>query len=305
MSDERMEVLRMIAEKKITVEEGERLLRALDDRERRPPPGREEPPRARDRVPGLIGDLLGNVGAMMQGLVSDALGGFGLVIPGRDSLAEEALDGGGVRIAPGEILEIYHRGGDLELTPAPDDRWSLAGGAPPQKIQVLRGKNRVVIVGRGNAKALVPSTAGEIKVSTAGGSLRGIGFASPLEVRSMGGDVALVGLTRRVDAKTMGGTLHLGVDALDADSRAETLGGDVDVEFGPAARVRVRASTLGGGVRASQLGGASREWTMPGEQVVLEIGAGGDGPLPALELKTAGGGVQLRRKPVAAAHGES
>ncbi len=297
MSDERMEVLRMIAERKVTVEEGERLLRALDDRDRRPPPGRDEP-HAKERVPSLLGDLLGNVGAMMQGLVSDALGGFGMVIPGRDSLAEEPLEGGGVQIAPGESLEIYQRGGDLELTPAADNRWSLASGASPQKIQVLRGRNRVVIVSRGSVKALVPSTPSEVKVSTAGGSLRGIGFTSPLEVRSMGGDVALVALTRRVDAKTMGGTLHLGVDAIDADSRAETLGGDVDVELGPNARARVRASTLGGGVRvAPELGGTSREWTMPGEQVVLEIGPAGDGLAPTLELKTAGGNVQLRRKP--------
>lgn len=297
MNEERMEVLRMIAEKKITVDEGERLLKALEDRERRPSAGREEP-RGRDRVPSLIGDLLGNVGSMMQGLVSDALGGFGLVIPGRDSLAEEALEGGGVRVAPGEILEIYQRGGDLELTPSPDDRWALASGSSPQKVQVLRGNHRVVVVCRGGARALIPSTAGAIKVSTAGGSLRGIGFSSPLEVRSMGGEVALVGITRRVDAKTMGGTLHLGVEALEADSRAETLGGDVDVEFGPTARARVQASTLGGSVRvAPELGGASREWTMPGEQVVLEIGGAGDSAPPALELKTAGGSVHLRRKP--------
>jgi hypothetical protein len=297
MNDERMEVLRMIAEKKITVEEGERLLRALDDRERRQPPPPREQAQERERPGGFIADLLGSVGSMMQGVVSDALGGFGMVIHGRDSLAEVAFERGGVAVLPGETLELHHRGGDLDITPAQDDRFSIATGES-SKVQVLRGEKRLVVVTRGNLKVQVPSTAAELKVSTAGGPLRGIGFQCPVEIRSLGGDIALVGISRRIDVKTLGGTLHLGVDGIDGDSRGETLGGDVDVEFGPGARARVHATTLGGGVRCDPaLGGASRNWTMPGEKVALEIGSGGEVPAPTLDIRTMGGTVHLRRRP--------
>ncbi len=93
MGEERMEVLRMIAEKKVTVEEGERLLRALDDRERgQPPPRPSDDARGRERSSGFIAEMMGSIGTMVQGVVNEALGGFGMMIHGRESLTEVALE---------------------------------------------------------------------------------------------------------------------------------------------------------------------------------------------------------------------
>src|SRR5215208_2960016 len=75
MGDERLEVLRMVGEKKITVEEAERLLKALDEREQR----RESSGPRPEWKAGLfgLGENLRGIGELIRSTVEEAVGGIG------------------------------------------------------------------------------------------------------------------------------------------------------------------------------------------------------------------------------------
>ena len=123
MSDARLEILKMVADKKITPEEAERLIRALDDGEgsRR---GFEGAARR-----GFFGfaDMIGGFGEMVHDAIEEAASSFGFAID-RRGLSEVSLKDGVFHLPEGLPLEVEQTSGHLKVQESPGDECQLVDG---------------------------------------------------------------------------------------------------------------------------------------------------------------------------------
>jgi hypothetical protein len=301
MGDEHLEVLRMVAEKKISVEEAERLLRAIDDGER----ARKGEGAERSDAPGSfrIAEILKEVGSMVQGVVEEAASGIGAAF-GEECPAghqEVVLEDGRFTVPASTQLVVrqrrWHGKGDIELVPGEGETCTISGGG--EKVRVFRGPDRIeVILGGGAAKLAVPPTVSGLKAVLMGGAIRTEGLACQLDLKTMGGDMKLGGIRNRFDVKTMGGGLRLDLDpGLTGESRAVTMGGDIQVQVPRELRATFRAVTMGGDFDVDpELGSPVFERKRAYTKAVLEMGEAGNGQRANLKVKTMGGRIALRKK---------
>ena len=127
MTSERIEILKMVAEKKVTAEEAERLLRALDEGQGRP--NRSGSPGARfERGMFGLGGLIEEVGSTVQEAMQDAMTTLGVSDP-YEGLAHLQVEEGKFPLPAGSTLTIAQRGfktGDLELVPGEGETGRVA-----------------------------------------------------------------------------------------------------------------------------------------------------------------------------------
>jgi hypothetical protein len=303
MGEERIEILKMVAENKITPEQAERLLRALDDGDAK----RREEPRRRPvgerfgQRGGLfgLGEIFEGIGGMVQETVAEAVTGF-LGDDELRGLPAIELTGNGFRLEPGSQLSVVQgrlkHGGDLELVPGEGETCKLLdeGG----EARVLARGTGAVIVASGALKLMVPPSAAELKVSLRGGAIRGTDLPCPASLRTLGGEIRLARLRFPFEVKTMGGELRLSLEkGLTGESVAETMGGAIELVVPEDLHLRVHAKTLGGRVELEP--GLGRKQGSGGfanlESAILDLGEGPGEPA-SLRLKTLGGNVALRRK---------
>lgn len=307
MSEERLEILRMVAAKAISVDDAERLLRALDDGEQK---------RHQDRcgrgghlgakLEGL-GEALGGIGTMVHGAVQDALAGIGVEI-GEDeegSLAEAALEEGRFTIPEGTKLEIRQRrsvgeskGGELELSAVEGDVCTV-GGPDVARLRVLVGSGRAVIRWQGGPlKVAVPATVTELKALVMGGAIRAAGIDRPMALKTMGGDLDLADLSQPFEVRTMGGRIHLTLAAgLAGESRATTMGGDILVAAPAGLPAEVKAMTMAGKIEVEPgLGRVRTDKDIVRQRATVVLGeAEGEAERAQIGLKTMGGSIRIQR----------
>ncbi len=137
MKDERMEILKMVADKVISVEEGERLLRALDKSARRAGAGRSghHGPRHRHHGDWDLGERLGEMGFRMQEFFDNAFGsmfgdeywfdGYETVTgPAEDIVLDEEAT-----LVISNPRHMYRSGsGDIRISPSSDEHLRLSSG---------------------------------------------------------------------------------------------------------------------------------------------------------------------------------
>jgi hypothetical protein len=298
MGDERTEVLKMVAEKKITVEEAERLLRALDegDRRREQSPGKSEP-----RGFGLfgLGESFREMGEVIRNTVEEAVTGLGLDLDlGRDGLEEVPVQDGRFEVPAGTELTIRQRfNGSLELAPSATGACVVDGPI----ASVSRGPGKMVLrlskSERGSISVQVPSTVSALKVGVTSGEIRATSLPCAAELKTMGGELNLIKLRQKFDAHTMGGRIFLDLyPELSADSSVSTMGGKVEVAVPGGLRARIRADTLGGRVKVDPGLGEVTSRNGFGEQgAVVDLGGPGASPRPEIRVSTLGGGVRVRK----------
>ena len=290
MTGERIEILKMVAEKKVTAEEAERLLRALDEgqaqRPRRAPPS-EGSPRFERGMFGL-GGLIEEVGSTVQEAMQDAMATLGVSDP-HEGLAHLHVENGAFPLPAGSTLTISQRGlstGDVELVPGEGEVGKFAQGA--DHVRVLQGKDGVVLLPSGGLKLAVPPGVRSLTVSLRGGAVRGAAMPGPMSIRTMGGEVALMQVLHPLELRTMGGKVRLGLEpSIAGDCTIATMGGSVELVVPDSLALRVEAHTMGGkieldGERLSRDGG------------VVSLGPEGP-PQLTVHIKTTGGKVRLRR----------
>jgi len=171
MGQERTEILRMVAEKKISVEEAERLLRAIEDGDRLRPEGTKAGQRG-----FRFGEFLGDVGSMVQGVVEEAASGIGAAFgdeePGGEVLP---LAGGRFEVAAGSRLMIRQRRwkgrGDLSLAGVEGSVCELVGTIDGVRA-FAEQKRLVVTLGEGSLRVAVPASVAEMKAVTMGRGAR-------------------------------------------------------------------------------------------------------------------------------------
>jgi hypothetical protein len=303
MSEERLEVLKMVADKVITVEDAERLLRALDEGERK----RSEPRRAEKRV-GVVagafdgmGEALGAIGEVVEATIQDAVQGVGELGFDVDDLGDAA---GPTRfeLAAGAALSIRqhgrgsHRGAcSLTLLPAEDGVCSVEA-EPGADLRTRPDGDRAKIRWRRGALTVrVPPGLGEVEARLLGGELVAHGLSCPLEARTMGGRVEITGVRAPVDARVTGGDLVLGLARdLRGESRASAMGGAVVITVPEGLDARIEATSTGGEVRVDPgVGRVRREGHRLHGVTVVESGAEA---AATIAVKSIGGEVVVKRE---------
>lgn len=322
--EEIKEILKMVSEGIISVEEAERLIKAVGEgRSRTSRDGEKSGSDTCGRRGGRTrrgpGGIAGNIGAaVFEGL--SGLGGFiadtisqatsGLTGEWEDEdrgngrLEELFLTGGALDAPWAKRLMVSVMGGDTTVKPvAPaseaSENRSASGKivfSDPEghqgRIRAYRsGETLVIKYSEGDLEVEVPGTIEVVKVKMAGGAVRMNGLACRCSARTMGGDVELTGCTGKTDAKTFGGRISIhpaqGFDRI----RASTNGGDVELRLPADGSARIRATTLAGRITAdSSVRAGARRGGLVNTTAEFEAGASGG---PMVELSTVAGSIRI------------
>ncbi len=303
MSDARFTILNMLAEKKITVEEAERLLKALE-------------PKSESK--GLA-NILKEIGQSLQNIphseaaqvmndafehVKNTVSSVGSILDGTDQDQE-------FQIAPGTDLKIHHGGGNLLLHTVDEDKLVLSGAR--RGCSMDAAKNRVVINSGGSNLAVgIPRNVETLDVSAGGGnvSVRGLPLqhlhaksaggnltlegihASQLKLSSMGGHLTLKQIkTIALEARSIGGNIHVEMQP-EEDSAIDlhSVGGHVELKLPENSSFKVKADTLGGRFSSDfQL----QDYQSRGGRSEGRVGEG----KITIRLRTKGGDARIRKSP--------
>lgn len=251
MDDARIEILKMVSEQKISVEEAERLLAALDageEKRRRPTGGFWEFWKKLDTL-GLDEDFR-DLGEIIRREVQQAVR-----VPFGDHEADRGdelpVEGGRFAVPAGTGLSLFvAQRPDLELVATGGDTCRVDGDL----AHVRRTDDRILVElrrdGRSPARIEVPETVADLRVATAGTRIEATGLTCPSTLKSMGGDIRLVDPRADFQVRTLGGNLDARlVTPLTGAGRLDTLGGRVEVALPDAQGGRVDASSGGGPLR--------------------------------------------------------
>ena len=125
---------------------------------------------------------------------------------------------------------------------------------------------------------------GEMRLQTAGGSIRCSKIDGTIWARTSGGNMSVLGATGAVAVRTSGGDIR--VEDVGAAVEADTSGGSIHLR---SIRGRVQVETSGGNIAAEGLGAGVRASTSGGNVTVNLTGA----PEGDCVLQTSGGNIHL------------
>ena len=304
MKNERMEILKMVAEKIISVEEGERLLRALEKGEEDARARRTDHhgPRHRHHGDWDLGERLGEMGFKMQEFFDNAFGSmFGdeYWFDGYETvtgLAEDIVLDDETTLVISNPRHMYRSGsGDIRISPAPDDRLHLTSGERGA-FEILRKDKKILVLCKDDLSVQVPRKLARLKLVLAKGKTNIDGLASALEVRSMKGDISVRDASKPVTVRSMAGDVHLELaDSYSGKTEVSALHGDIEVTTGAGFSGRVDAKTARGQIRIQAQGVKTTSLKNAFfRQETAEIGSGDAQNL--ISLKTLNGDVTVRSR---------
>ena len=266
MKEERIEILKMVADKKITVEEGERLLRALEKGEAEERESRSERFGPRHRGPCGPGDWnwgerLDGFGFKMQEFFDNAFGSvFGdeYWFEGYESASgpveDLTLDGETTVVLTNPRTAFKHGSADVSIRPSEDNRLHLEAGEKG-KCEVVRKENKIVIFCHNDATVRVPASIGKVKVILAKGDAEVHDLRLPLEIRTVKGDVVVRNASRPLNVRAMKGNVTLDLDdAYAGKSDISAMDGDISVTAAAQFSGRVEAKVGKGDIRIHSKG---------------------------------------------------
>jgi DUF4097 and DUF4098 domain-containing protein YvlB len=304
MKEERLEILKMVAEKKITVEEGERLLRALEKGEAGERESRSERFGPRHRGPCSAGDWnwgerFDGLGFKMQEFFDNAFGSvfgdeywFEGYEPAAVPIEKIKLDDNTTVVITNPRTAYKHGSADVSIRPSEDDHLHLELG-DKGKCEVLQKENKVVIFCRDDTGVRIPKTIGKVKVVLAKGDTEVHNLRLPLDIRVVKGDVAVRNAARPFSIRAMRGKVGLDLDdAYAGKSDVTAMDGDISVTTGAQFSGRVEAKVGKGDIRIQSKGlksSADKNAFFRTESV--ELGAGSSESL--LSLKTMHGDIMV------------
>ncbi len=306
MSDARKEILRLVADGKITPEEGDRLLRALEGPSAGT--GQETPDAAGEAQAGRggrladgIAQVIEEVGETVRRAMEDALGTAQRAFDEHRATTESVeIRDGRFSAPPGARLKVQQairlsfgggsKGGNVILRAAPDDVVRVIRG---EAVEAHRnGADYVLTWAKGNLELEVPRSLSGLDVRCMGGDLEVADFIGPMSLETMGGELRVQSPRAPFKFRTLGGKVRVvDCDLRDGTATINSTGGDVFVQFAPDASVTVRASSLGGtfdfppGTKREEQGRTLRRASCAIGQGAAEI-----------RIDTLGGDVRIRRE---------
>ena len=266
MKEERIEILQMVADKKITVEEGERLLRALEKGEAGERESRSERFSPRHRGPcgrgdWSWGDSFEGFGFKAQEFFENAFGSvfgdeywFEGYEPARGPVEDLRLDGETTVVLTNPRTAYRHGSADVSVRTSEDGRLHLETGEKG-RCEVLRKENKIVIFCHYNAAVRVPPSIGKVKVVLAKGDTEIYDLPLPLEIRTLKGDIVVRNAVRPLSIRAMRGKVAIDL-ADDYAGKADVSAMDGDISVTTAAQFsgRVEAKVGKGDIRVQSKG---------------------------------------------------
>jgi hypothetical protein len=266
MKEERLEILKMVADKKITVEEGERLLRALEKGEAEERESRTE--RFGQRHRGPCGpadrnwsDRLEGFGFKMQEFFDNAFGSvfgdeywFEGYEPEPGPVEELKLDSETTVVLTNPRTAYKHGSADVGLRPSEDGRLHLETGEKG-RCEVMRKENKIVVFCQDDVTVRLPATIGKVKVVLAKGDTEVVDLRLPLEIRAVKGDVIVRNAFVPLHIRAMKGNVKLDLaDDYTGGSDVSAMDGDINVTAAPQFAGRVEARVGKGDIRIQSKG---------------------------------------------------
>lgn len=305
MDEERKKILDMVAEGKISAEDGAKLLSALEQggsdtrgpgRPRSPRPPR--PPKAIE----TIASALSGIGPAVRNAVESAVSTID--IDAGDSFDTDVYEdlevmdhsAGPIEVPEGCRLVFRTRrreGGNLALKGHGES--TLQVGGDTESLKVMGDEEMIVVVwGDGLLEAGVPASA-PVEVRTTGGDVSASGMSRELSVKTLGGGISMEDVQGALSAKTMGGSILLEVSGeLSGACAAKTMGGDISVSLPTGAVSSLSAKTMGGEVSIDEsLGRVDLKGGPGASRGTLSCEGGADS---SLSVKTLGGNISVERR---------
>jgi len=310
MGEEQKKILEMVAEGKITADDGAKLLEALKaGREKRM---EMESPAARARhmrkkilrhLPnGNIPDMpdMGDIGRMVSTALSESLSGIGNMnfFGGGDiDLEDSELLEGELEIPEGSRIIVKRSAqgrGDVSLIGVTGDRLSTQSHDQAE-VRVFRGDEFILLKWKsGDLLLNVPESAETVTVKLTGGDIRCQGLLSEAVLKTTGGDIGIQDVSRGFRAKTLGGNVMIGLaEGWSDDSAASTMGGNMILYLPEGIEADVTASTYGGEISVQGGIGEITESGQKGRSSVNIIVGEDEADRPELVMKTMGGNVSI------------
>ena len=307
MKEERIEILKMVAEKKITVEEGERLLRALEKGQAEERESRSERFGPRHRGPCGPGDWnwgerFEGLGFKMQEFFDNAFGSvfgdeywFEGYEPASGPVEDLRLDGETTVVLTNPRTAYKHGSADVSIRPSEDNRLHLEAGEKG-KCEVVRKENKIVIFCHNDAAVRVPASIGKVKVILAKGDAEIHDLRLPLEIRTVKGDVVVRKASHPVNVRAVKGNVTLDLDdAYAGKSEISAMDGDISVTAAAQFSGRVEAKVGKGDIRVHSKGLKSKTAKNAIFRIEsVELGAGSADNL--LNLRTMHGDVTVNTR---------
>lgn len=297
MSGARIEILKLVAEGKMSPEEAERILSSPDEQDE------SENKRAEGtRSPGLgdaIGQVLEQVGDTVRSAVDDAVGTAHRVFeehrPGTEGvgIASGAFDlPAGARLKVQQAIRVSFggtsRGNNIVIRTAGEGSARIIRG---EAVEVHRSGNDYVLTwAKGNLELEIPRSIASLEARCMGGDIEVHEFDGSMALETIGGEVRAFGVRSSFRARALGGRVRIGgLDLREGFSTISATGGDVKVEIAKTSSVTVHAATLGGVIDFPR--GTGSEGARRGRRLATAVL--GDGKAE-LRIDTLGGDVQLR-----------
>ena len=296
MSQARIEILKLIADGKLSPEEGDRMLRALDEQEQTPGQGRPA------GLGEAMGQLLEEVGETVRRAVDDALGTAQKVFEEtRADVESVEIGSGGFDIPPGSRLRVQQavrvsfgggsKGGNVILRAAAEGKVTIVRG---EAIEVHRtGGDYVLTWAKGSLELEVPPNLAGLDVRCLGGDLEIQRFPGPMTLETAGGELRVQGPRSPFRFRSLGGRIRIAdLDLREGAAAISSAGGEVSIQVAEGASLTINASSLGGAIEFPP--GTERESQgRTRRRAVCVIGAGAG----ELKVDTLGGTVRVRREP--------
>ncbi len=313
MSEEQREVLQMVADGKISADDGAKLLEALSKGNQKRKEMESPARRFREKrrimlerkgmLPGIDLPGMREVGRMMRGIMRDST-------PGSDedefiNSSEDMCEDAGVLDASLELEEgtelILKRrvrrnggGGDLILNGVSGSKLEVLSEDPPE-IRVFRDGSGTVLLkwDKGDLELNIPETVESVRASILGGDIVLDKVAASAEIKTRGGDITMSEVTKAFRAKTMGGDILITLtENWNEDSKATTMGGDVTLGISEKTKAIISAKTMGGEITVQDDMQGVTESGHPGASRV-NIDLSDDEDSPELRVKTMGGNIKI------------
>ncbi len=306
MSEEQREILKMVADGVITVEEAERLLRALDEGARAREGQRHQGRRTVSGALEALGDLVAEIGPLVRNAVEDAITGIGLGVGEGDEPEGEFApwDGEPIALSEGTTVDISHARGhrlvvrratDLVIEGVPGDHCSIDATRAQGVRERLHAGRLQIRWSEGDLVVRVPKTAGKVVARMMGGSIRACGLPCPSHLRTLGGSLELEGVDASCDAKAVGGSITLGLcPGFRGDGRLHAVGASIVATVPHDVRCALHAVTVGGSIEVEGAATELERSRAVGKQVV-DLVFGGEPIDASLALHSVGGTITVRR----------
>ncbi len=316
MSEEQREILQMVADGKITADDGAELLEALKTGEQKrremESPARRVKEKKRiileNKRRGPFGGIGGmrEIGRMVRGIVSESISGIedDESVENDDEMYEDAgLLEGPLQLEEGTELVLKRRvhrhsrnsGGDLILNGVKGSTLEVLGDDTPD-VRVYRDDGTVYLKwDKGDLSLNVPETVENVRASIMGGSIILNGVAASTDIKTMGGDINLSEASKAFRAKTMGGNILIKLtDDWAEDSKVVTMGGNIALSICVTTKASISAKTMGGEITVQEgITGVTESGHPGSSRVNIDLSEGEDAP--ELRIKTMGGNISITR----------